>query len=1048
MKNKKQIFLITAILVIAAVLIYKPKVDDSIPPSIDIKLGAKLQGMIEGSRFQRLATWSKEDEEAYKKGWEASGKEEKKLEGMKLHTLYTSSYTTAEEIARKIDLFKDITSNNIGLVLLTYHDNKWLMIPDLGIKEDEQGNPIVSYNVDQANELKIKANHGYFIWLSDDTTSYDLNLASDRHYGDLAEFNIGWTITAIDNTYTDTAKFTYVTDIWEHDLTASKLFKAVELQSIQSNVIWVNNKGYQACEDQDNDGICDDVDKCPGEDDKTCEQEEPKAEEPKTEEPKAEEPKIEEPKILVEDLLTGEGEDEGGQVTTVETTETGDEEDGQGEDGETAGDAEKIDPYSNSTIVNVLANAVVCDGVETNGVLSGTDNTEIINTLIENAEEGSTLYFPDVSPNFCGITGAIIISKPLRIMGDGKESGSEIRMMINNGGYIFDIISSDVVIDGMRLIGYSYGDWMDVSATGGITASNWDLSNDRLSNISIINNRIQGFEARAISFGNVEDFVIKNNHVEDISYSAIMLGFVWQGIITENSVIDINKPEYCERGTNLITGEVDTSVCQWMNGYSIVVSSCGASPCAQDIIISKNIVSKNPMWTAIMTHGSQRTLFDSNEIRDANTVFGLTSGGICFTSRVDTDDDNYDFSDEDCANSDNVTFINNYGNILGTSDAERPYNTIIGKGDSCDISNIEDDCINDPSTPENECEPCQCIDDPLTDEDECDQVPACHYEDNSYYCSCKATSSEPDQYYCRNTSPNKTIGLWINGGNYPSKLEGIKVIGNVLHNTGMYSRNHCIGISNTTGVVVSHNVCESDEDVPFFTGKGILILADGVFANDDGIIAHNQSVVTNRIGERLFWGGLENDAFIGTTGPNIKNLLVAANTILNYPGNDNEDPIHDIYGVFANGGSWDIRLGDDELANDFDLASIAVAGIDQAVHIEVTNPAVPTNLLAESNESGIVELNWEYPEVTEELHDSFYIEQKTSSGEWIRTAYRPANDSMWKFDAPTNPYFEIFNPLNWQVEGLISRETYSFRIRANNGAGISDWSNEVTVTVL
>lgn len=110
--------------------------------------------------------------------------------------------------------------------------------------------------------------------------------------------------------------------------------------------------------------------------------------------------------------------------------------------------------------------------------------------------------------------------------------------------------------------------------------------------------------------------------------------------------------------------------------------------------------------------------------------------------------------------------------------------------------------------------------------------------------------------------------------------------------------------------------------------------------------------------------------------------------------------------------------------------SVSALTINQPINpiippiIVVNWPAAPSNLIAEADESGFVYLTWVDNSNNEE---SFTIQRKTGSGTYsdLLTDLKSASLKDYTIEYST---------------------TYTYRIKAVNFSGSSDWSNEVTVT--
>jgi hypothetical protein len=90
----------------------------------------------------------------------------------------------------------------------------------------------------------------------------------------------------------------------------------------------------------------------------------------------------------------------------------------------------------------------------------------------------------------------------------------------------------------------------------------------------------------------------------------------------------------------------------------------------------------------------------------------------------------------------------------------------------------------------------------------------------------------------------------------------------------------------------------------------------------------------------------------------------------------------------------------------------------------VALPAAPSNLTSAALARGGVSLSWSDRSNNE---DGFQIERKTGTSSWQLLTIVAANT------------------VKLTDNSTVSRTTYSYRVRAFNAAGVSTYSNEVTV---
>lgn len=106
-------------------------------------------------------------------------------------------------------------------------------------------------------------------------------------------------------------------------------------------------------------------------------------------------------------------------------------------------------------------------------------------------------------------------------------------------------------------------------------------------------------------------------------------------------------------------------------------------------------------------------------------------------------------------------------------------------------------------------------------------------------------------------------------------------------------------------------------------------------------------------------------------------------------------------------------------------------------------PSAPQELTA-ARTNGRIVLRWAFDRSIP--HDSFLIERRDQGGEWRPLAYRPPNDGLWDFAAPSNPRWIAFDPLTYAVDDTTDPDGEQFRVRALLGGSVSAWSPVATAT--
>jgi hypothetical protein len=185
---------------------------------------------------------------------------------------------------------------------------------------------------------------------------------------------------------------------------------------------------------------------------------------------------------------------------------------------------------------------------------------------------------------------------------------------------LLQIASSDILIDGLRLMGTEYGEGIQRNMTG-INVSGLS-SKQRYANITIRNSWIQRYRGNGIRIDLAKDVVIDNNRIEDVTFGGIFFVSVDHALINNNVVEDIGDPEV----GSAFHPEPDRD---YAIAYPIVVTSEATEeyPHSTNILIQNNIVRHNPVWAGIMNHGGDNVGVFDNEVYDCDFAYALTYSG-------------------------------------------------------------------------------------------------------------------------------------------------------------------------------------------------------------------------------------------------------------------------------------------------------------------------------------------------------------------------------------------------------------------------------------
>lgn len=249
---------------------------------------------------------------------------------------------------------------------------------------------------------------------------------------------------------------------------------------------------------------------------------------------------------------------------------------------------------TDTALINVREHGAAGDGI--------TDDTQAIQTVLDNADPGAVVYFPPAPGGRYLLSETLRIDKPLTLAGDGRTTASEIHQ--SSIGSALTVSSSDVTVKNLRLVGRGYGPYTNASA---IYIDGQDEA--RIANISALDNHIEGWGGSAIRWGHVSDFVIRGNHITGATYAGVLIISGFRGLIAENTVEDAGQP---------LTGSpLETA-------YLIVVTSIPGSPYSREVIIRNNHARTSPIWTGIHNHGGDRILIDSNQVDQTMVAYANT----------------------------------------------------------------------------------------------------------------------------------------------------------------------------------------------------------------------------------------------------------------------------------------------------------------------------------------------------------------------------------------------------------------------------------------
>lgn len=244
--------------------------------------------------------------------------------------------------------------------------------------------------------------------------------------------------------------------------------------------------------------------------------------------------------------------------------------------------------------VNVADYGAIADGV--------TNNSVSIQSAIDNAPAGATLYFP---PGNYVSNSQININKPLTILGYGATLSTTSTNIAQ-----LNVTASDVTILGLKIVGVG-GSY--VSGSHGIKAvgSSWSTP---LRNLTIRDVEVSDQKFRGIYVQYARGVHIDNCYVHNIVYSGIGFWSVQEGSITNCRIQSITNSGYVNN-----------------NAYGIELSrnslgSLSTDPRTSDIAVIGNTVTDVPTWEGIDTHAGQRLRIIGNTVLRCNYGIAIVGG--------------------------------------------------------------------------------------------------------------------------------------------------------------------------------------------------------------------------------------------------------------------------------------------------------------------------------------------------------------------------------------------------------------------------------------
>ena len=217
-----------------------------------------------------------------------------------------------------------------------------------------------------------------------------------------------------------------------------------------------------------------------------------------------------------------------------------------------------------------------------------------LQSRIDAASAGTTL-------NLTGLTfnGGGTVNKALTILGGTIYNAS--------GTSGLKITASNVTVDGVTVVG-PHAAPLDVTENG-IWATGTDAAH--LTNIAVRNSTISMQGGQGVFLQNVDTFTVYHNTITDIRYAGI------RGRVVSNGTINQNTVERLDMGG--AAGD---------NAWNIIVEDFHVVGVhSHDVVVADNVITDNPWWHGLDTHGGTSISFLRNTVRRVRCGIFLTNGG-------------------------------------------------------------------------------------------------------------------------------------------------------------------------------------------------------------------------------------------------------------------------------------------------------------------------------------------------------------------------------------------------------------------------------------
>ncbi len=251
---------------------------------------------------------------------------------------------------------------------------------------------------------------------------------------------------------------------------------------------------------------------------------------------------------------------------------------------------------------NPLTGWLHLDGFGAVGDDSADDNAAVAAAFAA-AKDGDTVYVP--AGKTYRITAAHAVPVGVRVFGPGTlhQTGTDVAALI---------LSSRCTVEGVRITGP--GSTVTSANSWGIGATGTNAA--PLTDITIRNTEISGFQFYGIRLKNVDRFTITGNYVHDCWYALIMLLGCSFGKVNGNTVST----------ATISTGR--GGVADDCYGIAMTYDAIDGANArmSTDIVCSDNLVMNIETWEGIDTHAGQRLTISNNEVYRCRTGIGVVPG--------------------------------------------------------------------------------------------------------------------------------------------------------------------------------------------------------------------------------------------------------------------------------------------------------------------------------------------------------------------------------------------------------------------------------------